>query len=837
MRFAAACQIAMFTAMAQAPDEGGAIFQKHIAPVLQAKCAACHEKQKISGLGTGSREELLKGGNRGPAIKPGSPKDSLLIAALEHSGDVKMPPGGRLPVETIAAFKRWIELGAPWATGAVTSGPITAPDDTWAFRPVTKPAVPAGARNPIDAFIGRTLAGRNLSPAPKTDRRTLIRRATFDLWGLPPTPEQVENFVNDKSPDAWEKVVDRLLASPHYGERQARHWLDVVRYADTGGFSNDFERPNAWRYREYVIRAMNADKPYSDFILEQIAGDELSPAGSEKLAATGFLRMGPWEHTAMSVAAVTRQEWLDDVTHITAAAFLGVTLECARCHDHKFDPIPTKDYYRIQAAFAATEFAERKAPFLPDEKRDDFAIGRERLNLQAKQNSERMAAYDAIARKRLMEKLGAKNESEVPPDKLKAALRTHDTLEPEEFEGFKIFQKRQELYRRSSTRYDELAYSVDNTKEQPQETFILPVGNLQTPGEKVTPGVLSAASLDGSTDVPTTVSGRRLALARWIASSKNPLTARVMVNRIWQTHFGIGIVGTPNDFGKLGKRPSHPELLDWLAATFVESGWRMKPLHRVILLSDTYQRASAVTPEPSLLSHFPPRRLEAETIRDSILFVAGELSADTGGPGSLPEINEDIAVQPVQIMGTLMPAYRPSPEKAKRHRRSIYSFQKRNLTDPMLDVLNGPSLSESTPKRDATTIPTQAFALFNSRFVNDMALAFANRVASAADPIAELYRRAYNRPPAQEEKRLLNAQWNLRIARYTKRPAAPPPQPKPLMRSITSELTGAEVMVEEDELPVPYEHNLRAADVSPRVRALADLALVIFNSNEFIYLY
>ena len=497
MRCLIASQIVVVASMAQAPDEGRAIFQKHVGPVLAAKCGPCHEKQKISGLGTGSREALLKGGNRGPALKPGSPTESRLIAAIEHEGDVKMPPGVKLPAETIAAFKRWVELGAPWAVGSPEPATATATDDTWAFRPVVKPAVAAGSKNAVDAFINRTLEERKIAAAAKADRRTLIRRATFDLWGLPPTPEEVDGFIADQSADAWPKLIDRLLASPHYGERWARHWLDVVRYADTGGFSNDFERPNAWRYREYVIRSMNADKPYNQFILEQIAGDELAHQESDNLIATGFLRMGPWEHTAMSIAAVTRQEWLDDVTHTTAAAFLGITLECARCHDHKFDPIPTKDYYRIQAAFAPVEFADRRAPFLPEEKRDDFAAGRERLQKQIKRNASRLHGFEAIVRKRLVEKLGVANESAVPPETLKAAIRTKDLLTAEEFERFKIFQKREELYRRSALRYDEMAYSVSHTKGEPQETFILPVGNIQTPGEKVTPGVLSTATTEG----------------------------------------------------------------------------------------------------------------------------------------------------------------------------------------------------------------------------------------------------------------------------------------------------------------------------------------------------
>jgi len=836
MRWLIAFQVTALLGFAQTPDEGSAIFQKHIAPVLAEKCGACHGKQKIANLGTGSREELLKGGNRGPAIRPGSPKDSLLMAALEHSGELKMPPGTPLPADTVGAFRRWIELGAPWADGpAQTVVKPSGDDDTWAFRPVKRPAVPAGPAHPVDAFIDRVLKDRKIAAAPQADRRTLIRRATFDLWGLPPAPEEVNAFVGDKSPDAWGKLIDRLLASPRYGERWARHWLDVVRYADTGGFSNDFERPNAWRYREYVIRSMNADKPYRQFVMEQIAGDEMDAADPEKLVATGFLRMGPWEHTGMSVAAVTRQEWLDDATHTTAAAFLGVTLECARCHDHKFDPIPTKDYYSIQAAFATTEFADRPAKFAAEEKRGDFAVGRARLEELVRRNQTHIAEFEGIVRKRLVAKLGVADEAAVPDATLKAEVRQKTLLTAEEFERFKIFQKREELYRRSMKRYDELAYSVN--PGPPADTFILPVGNLQTPGEKVTPGLLKAASWEGAGAVPQSVEGRRLALALWIADEHNPLTTRVMVNRIWQSHFGSGIVGTPNDFGKLGKRPSHPELLDWLASEFVAQGWSLKKMHRLMMTSATYQRASAVTAEPALLSHFPPARLEAEVIRDSILRVSGELSADTGGPGSMPEINEDLALQPVQIMGTMMPAYRPSPERGKRHRRTVYAFQRRNLVDPMLEVLNGPSLSESTARREATTVPTQAFALFNARFVHDMALAFAVKAGAAADPVQELFLRAYNRPPSAEEKSVMATHWERRMAWHEKTEPPKAPERKPLMRSITSELTGAEVRVVEDEETIPYEDNLQRAEVAPRIRALADLALIIFNSNEFVYRY
>ena len=486
-------------------------------------------------------------------------------------------------------------------------------------------------------------------------------------------------------------MVDRLLASPHYGERYGRHWLDVARYADTGGFSNDFERPTAWRYRDYVIRAFNQDKPYNQFVIEQIAGDELPNPDPEKLIATGFLRMGPWEHTAMSVAAVTRQEWLDDVTHTTAATFLGVTMECARCHDHKFDPLPTRDYYRLQAVFATTEFADRPTPFLPGEAKPDFAAGRALMETLQKRVDGKIEEFHQLTLTRLAKQMGLAGPEAIPAERAKEATKKSELITPEEFERFKIFQKRKELYARSVTRFDPIAFSVKDGTTLP-ETHILPVGNLQTPGALVTPGVPGAVVIPASlkTEVPQTSGNRRLPLAQWIASPDNPLAERVIVNRIWGWHFGRGIVATPNDFGKLGKRPTNPELLDWLCHYFLDHGQSIKAMHRLIMLSDAYQRDSEpanpavpkADPEAELLSYFPPRRLDAEEILDTMLAASGELSADTGGPGTLPEINLDVANQPQQIMGTLTPAYRPSPTRAERNRRMVYAFQKRDCPTP-----------------------------------------------------------------------------------------------------------------------------------------------------------
>jgi hypothetical protein len=837
-------------AYAQAPPpEGDLIFQKTVAPAFREHCSTCHGASlQSSRLRLDSRAAILQGGARGPAIKPGDPAASLLLTAIEQSGTLKMPPGGKLPDAIIASIRRWIELGAPYSDQPQPESHTA--DDTWAFHPLTTQRVPdtAPGLGPVDQFIQAKLNEHRIQPAHRADRRTLIRRATYDLWGLPPSGADIDVFLNDPAPDpqAFAKLLDRLLASPHYGERWGRHWLDIARYADTGGFSNDFERPNAWRYRDYVIRAFNQDKPFDQFVTEQIAGDEIKPADPEYLIATGFLRMGPWEHTGMSVAAITRQEWLDDVTHSTAATFLGVTMECARCHDHKFDPLPTRDYYRLQAVFATTEFADRPAPYLPAEVKPDFANGRALMTELQKRTDAKIAEYRHITLTRLAKQMGV-DVDKVPKDRADEAARKLDLLTPEEFERFKIFQKRKELYTRSVTRYDPVAFSVNDgpfgaaaKKEfSAPETHILPVGNLQTPGALVTPGMPSAVVIPASlkTDAPQSVENRRLALAAWIASAENPLTVRVIVNRIWGWHFGHGIVATPNDFGKLGKRPTHPELLDWLCAYFIEHGWSIKEMHRLIMLSDAYQRESRPTgdadPDAALLSYFPPRRLDAEEILDSMLADSGELSSDIGGPGTLPEINLDVANQPQQIMGTLMPAYRPSPTPAERNRRMIYAFQKRNLPNPLMDVLNGPSFNESTPSRDATTIPTQAFAMLNSTFANRRALA----LAAHAKTIDQTFISALGRRPTAQESRLASAFLAHREAYYRQHPAPPEAPPKPLVRSITSELTGTAVQVEEDQLPVAYQDDLQPSQVTPNIRALADLALSLFNTNEFVYVY
>ena len=842
------------------------LFRDTIHPTLKQHCLGCHGDGELSGkLDLSDREGLVKGGSRGPAIVPGDARASLLYRALEHSGELKMPPAERLPDEVIAAIGDWIDGGArfpessnraDWEWGEFKK------EDLWAFRPVKKIEAPGG----VDSFLDRKLAEAGLARAPRANRRTLIRRATIDLTGLPPTPEQIEEFVTNPAGDeaAFGKVVDRLLASPRYGERWGRHWLDVTRYADTAGFSNDYERPNAWRYRDYVIRSFNSDKPYDRFVLEQIAGDELFPGDPEAILATGFLRMGPWEHTGMSVAAITRQQWLDDVTHSMATAFLGLTLGCAKCHDHKFDPIPTKDYYRVQAAFATTAFAKRPLPFLPDEDSSGFAGGTNRMQGLIAQLERKRDRYAQISRRHLMEEFGVSRFEDVPD-----VSRKQDAgLTDEQMWARRIVNKHLIHHAESIRRYEPLAFSVTSglvedwndvgpggggsymkkSEYENVEMRVLAGGSLESPGERVVPGVLSAVERYSGLEAPTlpeSTSGRRAALAKWISDPRNPLTARVMANRIWQYHFGRGLAGNANNFGRMGAKPTHPMLLDWLASLLVEEGWSVKALHRIIMASDAYQRASDAPdsvagrdPGNSLLSYFSPRRVEAEVLRDSMLAVAGELSLSMGGPGTNPQISRDAAEQPRFTQGGLRPPYYEEGRRADRNRRSVYSFQQRSLIDPMIEVLNGASVDISCERRDSTTVPTQAFTLFNGEFSYDLGLAFAIRLQNETDGVVDrAFELAYGRLPSGEERALAERHVEEMTAYHRDHPPAPRRARTALVRALPSQLSGETFRFTEDLPPWEFEENLHASQVEPGTRALADLALVLFNSNEFAYVY
>jgi hypothetical protein len=818
------------------------LFHQEIQPLLKAKCLGCHgdEPDKLSGgLDLRSRDALLKGGDNGAVLVPGNSAKSSLYHTVLRRGDIKMPPKeeSKLTPKEIAALKTWIDAGAPWpAAKQVADNWKIDPKDAWAFLPVKKVPVPKNGvdsnwiKTPVDAFISQKLSEKRLKPAPLADKITLIRRVTYTLTGLPPTPEEVDAFLKDDSPAAFQKVIDRLLASPRYGEHWARHWLDVVRYSDSAGYSNDFERPNAWRYRDYVIRSFNQDKPYDQFIKEQIAGDEIEPSNPENLIAVGFLRMGPWEHTGMSVKAVTRQMFLDDVTNSVGTTFLAMPLTCCRCHDHKFDPIPTKDYYRVQACFTPIEFEERPANFLPAENTAGFAKAVAEMKKRIQATQAKLKAVD-------------QEEKEVQEELRRA------------------YQKRLAYYKLAEQRYLAQAFSVASgglaKKIKPQDVFILAGGNLANPGEKVNPGVISAVyDSDDSlkptkwNTVPQTTDGRRLALAEWIASPKNPLTARVMVNRIWQHHFGRGLVETSNTFGKMGKRPTHPELLDWLADYFVEHGWSVKAMHRLILSAAVYQMSDThpdmeslrkVDPLNQRLAYFPPHRLTAEELRDSILAVSGQLSSTTGGPPVYPEINWDVALQPRQIMGALAPIYEPSPKKEQRNSRTIFTVQIRTLGNPFLEVFNAPNMDAACEFREESTVTPQVFTLFNSEFSHDMALALAVRLEQhskeRAEQIRFAFRLVYGRPPNERELALCVKHLETMLEHHRKNEPVRKELPKTIVRERIAEFTGALVKITEDWDSSSYERNLKAWDVGPETRALAEVCLVLLNSNEFVYVH
>ncbi len=645
------------TARGAAPPPGqkqeADFFEKKVLPILQAKCFKCHGgSRQRGGLSLASRKGLLLGGDRGPAVSLKKPAESLLLEAINYRDGLEMPPSGKLPGQEIDVLTRWVKAGAPWpeSKGPVVTAPkglrVTDQDRRyWAYQPVRRPAPPpvkalGWVRNPIDAFILSRLEAKGLTPAAAADRRSLLRRACYDLTGLPPTPEQVDAFVNDSSPDAFEKLVDRLLASPHHGEKWGRHWLDLVRYAETNGFEFDQPKPFVWRYRDYVVDAFNHDKPYDRFLREQLAGDLLPVVTPESLIATGYYRLGQWDSGAAD-RLQQRYDVLDGILSTTGGVFLGLSVGCARCHDHKKDPLPQRDYYRLLAFFH--------------------------------------------------------NISDMGGRRLTRRVKGLDVL------------------------------CVSGGPASPTQVHIR--GNPRVKGETVEAGFPAVLGPPGQKAAPG-----RLALVSWLTDPKNPLTARVLVNRLWQHHFGRGIVPTPNDFGKLGEAPTHPELLDWLAGELVDSGWQLKHLHRLIMTSSTYRLSSRANPrglaaDPAnlLLGRFGMRRLTAEEVRDSILQVSGELNRKMRGPPTYPRLpREVLASQDRPGKG-----WRPSPPQ-EAARRSIYIHVKRSLPVPQLAQLDFADTDASCPVRFTTTVPTQALALLNDDFTNTQAGLFARRLLKEA---------------------------------------------------------------------------------------------------------
>ena len=707
----------------------------------------------------------------------------------------------------------------------------------WAFQPVHRTTPPvlkdAKPENPIDAFIRARLEAASIKPAPQADRVTLLRRVTFDLTGLPPTPQETDAFLADKSPGAYEKVIDRLLASPHYGERWARHWLDLARYAESEGFKSDETRPNAWRYRDYVIKAFNENKPYDRFVKEQIAGDELWPNDPWARVATAFNRHYPDESNAR-VLQQRRQEILNDITDTVGSTFMAMTYGCARCHTHKFDPILHTDYYRLQAFFANTA-ADDHISMTSAEESKRYQARRAVWEEKTAPIRTQLAAVLAPSKAKIQKDLFDKYPPEIQAAIVKAPAernpfewqmfaKAKPYMDVDDDQAYKALKG--EPKKKAEALYAELKQFADIDPGEPAEgigmkdlgvkapsTHRLSVGAWDAPEEEVQPGFLSIVDPSAPKIVSTSNStGRRTALANWLASPENPLTARVMVNRIWSYHFGQGIAPAPSDFGLMGGRPTHPELLDWLASEFVRSGWDIKRMHKLIVTSETYRQSSAFNeasakedPKDKLLWRFPRNRLEGESIRDAALMVSGLLTDEIGGPSVYPELP----------LGAGKPRGGWSVSSLEeQNRRSVYIFVRRNARYPMMEAFDMPDTHESCGRRNQTITAPQAMTLLNSKVSLDWAEAFAARLLKEAgtDPNAQVedaYRLAFSRKPDGFEKDSVMTFLSKQQAVIAQRVAA------------------GERLALPKYVPLGYEPTTAAA--------LVDFCQMLLNSNEFVY--
>ena len=854
-------------------------FSQDVLPILKSKCLECHgNSQPMSNLDMRNREGILRGGLHGPAIVPGKADESQVYLRVSGRMSPVMPMGGSLSDDEILTLKVWINQGAKWDT-KVIEGPNEVAEsrggsekkfsdrEWWAFRPPIRHAIPQvkdprWSRNPIDAFLKEKLDAEGLVPVPRADRRTLIRRAYLDLVGLLPPLEEVERVVTDDSPDAFRKLVDRLLATPGYGERWGRHWLDVARYADSGGYEHDYDYPHAWRYRDYVIKAFNEDKPYDQFIREQLAGDELDEVTYDTLVATGFNRVGPTVGLREKDNPQYRYNYLDDMIGTTSRAFMALTVNCARCHDHKFDPILQKDYYQMMAIFFP--FVNYDYPLVPAHAVAEYEVRKAEVDAKIDPLRQRVAEIQEPYVRMAFEK-----KLETFPKEIQVAILTpeaertegqklladqvisirgriadvEDMIKPEdrtELEGLEAqiaeLEKElpKDLPRAMGIRDGDYRFSPDGPGDEklpgkgaredfsgiegrflpeagkfyvPPAAHLLPTGDHRTKGPVVEPGFLRVLARG---DEPTSIrpstghvtSGRRRALAEWIASEDNPLTARVMGNRIWHFHFGRGIVTTPGNFGRTGQSPVYPKLLDWLATEFVRGGWSVKSMHRLIMNSEAYQMASSFPhqanqendPAFRYLWKYPERRLEAEIIRDMVLHASGNLNRKMGGEPYFLPIPESVR------LSFPKGRWQMNKEGSEVWRRSVYSYWKRGLRYPMFEVFDLPNQNVTCQRRDSTTVPTQALTLLNNEFVLMQAKYFAARVAELA---------------GQEPKGLVTTAYRIALSRD---PSA-------------SELSANSTFLRQQER---YHRDLGVG--SPRMAALTDLCDVVLNLSEFIYI-
>ena len=823
--------------------------------ILERRCAVCHGATEMSGLDVRRQETLLKGGKRGPGLEPGRAESSAIYQASAHTGELKMPPGSKSPLAAaeLQVLKKWIDGGAGWPEGAAVSK-RTEPS-WWSFKKLRRPAVPQPRNpreivNPVDAFIQAKLEEKGLAKAPRADPQTLLRRAYFDLTGLPPSPEQTARFLNDRSPDAWEKLVDELLRSPRYGERWGRYWLDAVRYADSGGFEGDVYFPNAWRYRDYVIKSFNEGKPYDRFLQEQIGGDELWP---NTLDLEGFYDVPPekLEHLEARVGTTVytfgpeiqeshldggklRYERLTDAVDMTAAAFLGVSLNCARCHDHKFDPFSQKDYFRLQAVFAPSQPVQ--APVVTgmsathrdesyhwyialDEARSAFRALEKTVKDRVMESRKKEFSAEAIRAYAVPPEKRTAQETELAAPLAKAYndIKIEDWLSESEREQHREVRERivksvlgfpvQDGSHR--VRFDGFFDLPSATvlghlqSELVPEVQILDRGDLGRNKGRVRAGVPAVLN-DGAEpeEMPMEPAGARYRkrLALWLTRPDHPLTARVMVNRIWQGHFGRGIVGTTNDFGRQGQLPTHPELLDWLASDFVARGWDVKSMHRLILMSDAYrmssrfvnQRNSQADPENLYLWRMNRRRLDAESMWDSIHAVAGTLNLKMSGRPVMPPL------APAELAALRIKPWWVTPaDPADANRRAVYILSRRNFSFPMFDKFDRPDPAASCPRRDVTTVAPQALWLLNNQTSYQQAREFAARL-----------KKQHGEDPAA----WIDAAWNLALAR--------PPS--------ANEKQEALALMDKLRTDRPKD------DQDPGA-ALTQLCLAIFNLSEFAY--
>jgi len=856
------------------------VFEKDIRPILKAHCFDCHgEGEKLKGgVDLRLRRLMLKGGDEGPVLVPGKPDKSPLYKMVQ-SGE--MPKREKkLTREQVEIIKQWIASGAntahPEPAELAKGASVTEEERAfWSFQPIRRPAIPKTktkdhVRTPIDAFLVASLTRQKLGFSPEADKVTLLRRACFDLTGLPPTPAEVESFVADSAPDAYEKLIDRLLESPHYGERWGRHWLDLAGYADSDGYSDaDPPRPYAYKYRDYVIRSLNADKPFDRFITEQLAGDELARATQgnastavvdsrtrELLIATGFLRMGS-DGTATDAIDhdTVRNQVVADTIKIVSTSLLGLSVGCAQCHDHRYDPIPQSDYYRLRAVIEPAydwkkwrKPAERLVSLYTEADRAKAAeVEAEAQKLTQEKNAKQKQYIDQALNKHLEKyEVGLSN-------KLRAAYDT--SADKRDAEQKKLLADNPSVNINAGVLYQYNQKAADDLKamdakiaeargRKPTEDFISvltepadkqPVtylfhrGDPKQPKEAILPGGLSVLAPPGqrielpAKDPGLPTSGRRLAFAHWLTSSTNPLVARVLVNRIWLHHFGIGLVGTPSDFGAMGERPTHPELLDWLANDFVEHGWQTKRLHKMIMISTAYRQSSRRDPRRELRDpgnrlywRKPVQRLDAEVIRDAILTTSGTLNQAMFGPPVpvRPDVHGQIVVGIDKTEGdNKMPV--ETSLKGEEFRRGTYVEVRRSRPLAMLHAFDAPVMEVNCDRRQSSTVPTQSLMLMNSQFILDQAARFASRLQkeNPGDPrgqVARGWQLAFSRNPTEPE--LADA-----------------------VVFLARQVDHLKTISEKSDKAKKEEKAGPAAKPAPDLQALTDLCQALLSANEFLY--